>query len=120
MIAGYGGSLGRRERPSSSESQAAPCEMVPGVCVSAGFPSILQHRVVRLCVGRQAGHHGEHIYQTGLQGLPDIFTRRVSIPYKSEYRPIPQALHAIEYDLFRGTLTPDMCSMFSGTQARAF
>jgi protein O-mannosyl-transferase len=39
----------------------------------------------------------------GLKALPDIFTKRVSIPYKSEYRPIPQALHAIEYDLFRGS-----------------
>jgi len=39
----------------------------------------------------------------GLKGLPDIFTKRVSIPYKSEYRPVPQALHAIEYDLFRGS-----------------
>ena len=36
-------------------------------------------------------------------GLPEIFTKRVSIPYKSEYRPVPQALHAIEYDLFGGT-----------------
>jgi len=39
----------------------------------------------------------------GIRGLPDIFTKRVSIPYKGEYRPIPQALHAIEYDLFRGS-----------------
>jgi protein O-mannosyl-transferase len=38
----------------------------------------------------------------GMSGLPDIFTKRVSIPYKSEYRPVPQALHAIEYDLFGG------------------
>jgi hypothetical protein len=39
----------------------------------------------------------------GIKGLPDIFTKRVSIPYKGEYRPLPQALHAIEYDLFRGS-----------------
>lgn len=39
----------------------------------------------------------------GIDGLADIFTRRVSIPYKSEYRPIPQALHAIEYDLSGGS-----------------
>lgn len=39
----------------------------------------------------------------GIQALPDIFTKRVSIPYKSEYRPIPQALHAIEYQLFHGS-----------------
>lgn len=39
----------------------------------------------------------------GIKGLADIFTKRVSIPYKGEYRPLPQALHAIEYDLFRGS-----------------
>ena len=39
----------------------------------------------------------------GVKGLPEIFTKRVSIPYKSEYRPLPQAFHAIEYDLFRGS-----------------
>jgi protein O-mannosyl-transferase len=39
----------------------------------------------------------------GIKALPDIFTKRVSIPYKSEYRPVPQALHAIEYQLFRGS-----------------
>jgi hypothetical protein len=39
----------------------------------------------------------------GVRALPDIFTKRVSIPYKSEYRPIPQALHAVEYQLFRGS-----------------
>ncbi len=39
----------------------------------------------------------------GIRGLPDIFTKRVSVPYKSEYRPLPQALHAIEYDLFKGS-----------------
>ena len=39
----------------------------------------------------------------GIKALPDIFTKRVSIPYKSEYRPIPQALHAIEYQVFRGS-----------------
>jgi hypothetical protein len=36
----------------------------------------------------------------GIRALPEIFTQRVSVPYKSEYRPIPQALYAIEYDLF--------------------
>ncbi len=39
----------------------------------------------------------------GVRALPDIFSKRVSIPYKSEYRPVPQALHAIEYQLFRGS-----------------
>jgi protein O-mannosyl-transferase len=39
----------------------------------------------------------------GVRGLHDIFVKRVSIPYKSEYRPVPQALHAIEYDLFHGS-----------------
>jgi len=39
----------------------------------------------------------------GIRGLWDVFTKRVSIPYKSEYRPVPQALHAIEYDLFGGS-----------------
>ena len=39
----------------------------------------------------------------GIRGLRDVFTKRVSIPYKSEYRPVPQALHAIEYDLFGGS-----------------
>jgi tetratricopeptide (TPR) repeat protein len=39
----------------------------------------------------------------GIKALPDIFTKRVSIPYKSEYRPVPQALHAIEYQVFRGS-----------------
>jgi protein O-mannosyl-transferase len=36
----------------------------------------------------------------GVRGLPDIFTKRVSVPFKSEYRPIPQALHALEYQVF--------------------
>jgi hypothetical protein len=36
----------------------------------------------------------------GIRGLPDIFTKRVSVPFKSEYRPVPQALHAIEYQVF--------------------
>lgn len=39
----------------------------------------------------------------GISGLPDIFTKRVSVPFKSEYRPVPQALYAIEYQLFRGS-----------------
>lgn len=39
----------------------------------------------------------------GIKALPEILTKRVSIPYKSEYRPVPQALHAIEYQLFRGS-----------------
>jgi len=37
----------------------------------------------------------------GTAGLLEIFTKRVSVPYKSEYRPVPQALFAIEYDLFQ-------------------
>jgi tetratricopeptide (TPR) repeat protein len=39
----------------------------------------------------------------GVKALPDIFTKRVSIPFKSEYRPVPQVLHAIEYQVFRGS-----------------
>ena len=39
----------------------------------------------------------------GIGGLGEIFTKRVSVPYKSEYRPVPQALHAVEYDVFGGT-----------------
>ncbi len=40
--------------------------------------------------------------KAGIRGLPDIFTKRVSVPFKSEYRPVPQALHAVEYQLFGG------------------
>ena len=36
----------------------------------------------------------------GVGGLFEIFTIRVSVPYKSEYRPAPQAMFAVEYDLF--------------------
>jgi protein O-mannosyl-transferase len=36
----------------------------------------------------------------GIAGLPEIFSQRVSVPFKSEYRPVPQALHAVEYELF--------------------
>jgi protein O-mannosyl-transferase len=36
----------------------------------------------------------------GISGLPDIFTRRVSVPYKNEFRPVPQAMFAVEYQLF--------------------
>jgi cytochrome c-type biogenesis protein CcmH/NrfG len=39
----------------------------------------------------------------GFDGLADIFTKRVSVPFKSEYRPVPQALHALEYQVFRGS-----------------
>jgi protein O-mannosyl-transferase len=37
----------------------------------------------------------------GVGGLFEIFTNRVSVPYKSEYRPVPQAMFAVEYDLFK-------------------
>lgn len=37
----------------------------------------------------------------GTAGLLDIFSKRVSIPYKNEYRPVPQAMFAVEYELFR-------------------
>ncbi len=37
----------------------------------------------------------------GVAGIPDMFTKRVSVPFKSEYRPVPQALYAIEYQVFR-------------------
>lgn len=36
----------------------------------------------------------------GISGLKDIFTKRVSVPYKNVYRPIPQATFALEYQLF--------------------
>lgn len=36
----------------------------------------------------------------GIAGIRDIFTKRVSFPYKSEYRPVPQAMFAVEYQLF--------------------
>lgn len=36
----------------------------------------------------------------GTAGLVEIFSKRVSVPYKNEYRPIPQALFAVEYELF--------------------
>lgn len=39
----------------------------------------------------------------GVKALPEIFTKRVAIPFKSEYRPVPQALHAIEYQIFNGS-----------------
>lgn len=36
----------------------------------------------------------------GVHGLPEILTKRVSVPFKSEYRPVPQSLHALEYEAF--------------------
>jgi tetratricopeptide (TPR) repeat protein len=45
---------------------------------------------------------GNDYTTSGIKAIPDIFTKRVSIPYKSEYRPVPQALHAIEYQVFHG------------------
>ncbi|HEY0680189.1 MAG TPA: hypothetical protein VGD17_18015 [Chitinophagaceae bacterium] len=36
----------------------------------------------------------------GIAGVKDIFLNRVSVPDKNVYRPVPQALFAIEYDLF--------------------
>lgn len=43
---------------------------------------------------------GNEHTKKGTAGLFEIFTKRVSVPYKSEYRPVPQSLFAIEYDLF--------------------
>ena len=43
---------------------------------------------------------GNEYTTKGVAGLREIFTRRVSVPYKNEYRPVPQAMFAIEYDLF--------------------
>lgn len=43
---------------------------------------------------------GNEYTKKGAAGLLDIFTKRVSIPYKSEYRPVPQAMYAVEYELF--------------------
>src|SRR5262245_1944432 len=39
----------------------------------------------------------------GTAGLAEIFSKRVSVPYKNEYRPVPQALFAIEYQLFNAS-----------------
>jgi hypothetical protein len=39
----------------------------------------------------------------GIVALPDIFTKRVSVPYKNEYRPVPQAMFAVEYQLFHAS-----------------
>ncbi|MGZ5253060.1 MAG: glycosyltransferase family 39 protein [Flavitalea sp.] len=36
----------------------------------------------------------------GMEGLGEIFSNRVSVPNKNVYRPVPQAMFAIEYDLF--------------------
>lgn len=36
----------------------------------------------------------------GIAALPDIFSKRVTFPYKNEYRPVPQAMFAIEYQVF--------------------
>jgi tetratricopeptide (TPR) repeat protein len=43
---------------------------------------------------------GNDYTRKGIHGLHDIFTKRVSVPYKNVYRPVPQAMFAIEYDLF--------------------
>jgi hypothetical protein len=37
----------------------------------------------------------------GIQGIPDIFTKRVGVPNKNVYRPVTQSLFALEYDVFR-------------------
>jgi len=38
----------------------------------------------------------------GIAGLPAIFSRKVSVPYKDVYRPLTQALFALEYECFPG------------------
>lgn len=38
--------------------------------------------------------------QKGVQGIPEIFTNRVSVPNKNVYRPVTQSLFALEYGLF--------------------
>jgi Tfp pilus assembly protein PilF len=43
---------------------------------------------------------GNEYTQQGAAGLYDIFTKKVSVPYKNVYRPVPQALFALEYDWF--------------------
>jgi cytochrome c-type biogenesis protein CcmH/NrfG len=45
---------------------------------------------------------GNEYTKKGISGLPEIFLHRVSVPDKNVYRPFPQALFAIEYDLFNG------------------
>jgi tetratricopeptide (TPR) repeat protein len=45
---------------------------------------------------------GNEYTQRGISALPDIFAHRVSVPNKNVYRPFPQALFAIEHDLFNG------------------
>src|SRR6185295_5136758 len=54
---------------------------------------------------------GNDYTKKGAGGLLEIFTKRVSIPYKNEYRPVPQALFAIEYDLFKAS--PHAAHFFS-------
>jgi protein O-mannosyl-transferase len=44
---------------------------------------------------------GNDYTQKGISGLTEIFTNRVTIPYKNVYRPVPQALFAIEQELFK-------------------
>jgi tetratricopeptide (TPR) repeat protein len=44
---------------------------------------------------------GNEYTRKGTAGLLEIFTKRVSVPYKNEYRPVPQSLFAIEYDVFK-------------------
>ena len=43
---------------------------------------------------------GNDYTREGIHGLYDIFTKRVSVPYKNVYRPVPQAMFAVEYDFF--------------------
>ena len=38
--------------------------------------------------------------EKGIQGIPEIFTQRVSVPNKNVYRPVTQSLFALEYGLF--------------------
>jgi Tfp pilus assembly protein PilF len=38
----------------------------------------------------------------GVAAIPEIFAARVSVPYKNEYRPVPQAMFALEYEASGG------------------
>jgi len=76
--------------------------------------SILYPIVILLIAGLQYANTLSHDYawddklvitanpatEKGVQGIPDIFTRRVSVPNKNVYRPVTQSLFALEYGLF--------------------
>lgn len=40
------------------------------------------------------------VTRKGIAGIPEIFLKRTTVPNKNVYRPVPQAMFALEYDLF--------------------